>query len=197
MSVAWTIAFGAFAGLSLLTALAVLGTLRRANVALEEVEARLRGTDSDPRPGGLPPGTSVPEFAALTDRGRVFTARELRGHDVVLLFLAADCPPCRALADELRAAGPPYVQARLVLVVDAEAEASQVIEGIDAEVVYQDKRVVSRAFNSVGTPHAFVIDRAGTVLANGMPNTLSALRELTASRDRKEVRRQEREAVST
>lgn len=197
MSVAWTIAFGTFAGLSLLTALAVLGTLRRATAALEEVEARLRGTDSDPRPGGLAPGTSVPEFAALTDRGRVFTARELRGRDVVLLFLAADCPPCRVLADELRAASPPYVEARLVLVFDAEAEAGQLIEGIDAEVIYQDERAVSRAFNSAGTPHAFVIDRAGTVVASGMPNTLSALRELAASRDGKEVRRQKREAVST
>jgi malonyl CoA-acyl carrier protein transacylase len=125
--------------------------------------------------------------------GGAFTAADLRGDNAVLVFLGADCPPCRALADDLRAARPPYLPSTLVLVVDEGREATAVIEGIDTEVIYQHGREVSQAFNSSATPHAFVIDRGGTVVATGTPNTLSALRELVVSLKREEVSRRSQE----
>lgn len=187
MSSIWIAAFVALATLTLVTALATLGTLRRVTIALERAEERLLGLGESVGPGGLAPGTFAPEFIAQDQRGEPFTSAELRQENSILLFLSADCAPCRALADELRKKPAPPLSARLIVVIDQSTEAHALVERVEATVVYQRGRAVAQAFESRATPHAFVVDVTGAIVASSTPNTLAALRALTAPLEREEV----------
>lgn len=187
MTVAWIVAFVGLSTLTLLTALAVVGTLRRTTAALEQAEVWLRADPGHMDPGGLAPGTPVPEFVARDDAGEPISSAHFHGRESVLVFLSSDCPPCRTFVDDLRQEPPPYTPANLLLVVDASAEGEFLVDGIDATVIRQRGREVAEAFRSSATPHAFVIDTSGTVVATGTPNTVASLRELVAALGGEEV----------
>lgn len=178
MSAAWIAAFVALAALSVLTALVVIGTLRRVSVVPQQAESRLRELPSDFGPGGLPTGMFIPDFEAVTGEGARFTSADLRGIPSVLVFLSSGCAPCRTLAAELEDATAARLGVRLLIVLRDSSERRDL--GLDStlEFVFQSDGAVSRAFATSATPHAFVIDPTGIVVASGTPNSVRGLEEL-------------------
>jgi AhpC/TSA family len=177
VSVLWIVAFGVLATCVLLTSVVLLGTLRRINGVLEQAEARLADMPATRGPGGLEPGSLLPAFAVQRFRGGVVTDGDLRGSPAVLLFLSSSCPACSALIRDLKrdAAGipvPVYIVAK-----DERDVNSLGLEEL-ANVLIQPNHELAIAFRTSTTPHAFAIDRTGTIIAADTPNRLGQLREL-------------------
>jgi peroxiredoxin len=173
----WIVAFAALFGTVALLALAFLGTLRRISVVLERAEAQLRATPG-PGPGGLEPGSEIPDFSGITSDGSPFTRSNVLGKPSVMVFLSNNCPACRVLERDLQT-DPSVLDGRVIAVVsdleDAERLAAVVPE---LEVVVQDERSIASAFSSNATPHAFAIDAGGVVVSSGRPNTVDSLNRL-------------------
>ncbi len=102
MSTAWAFAFALLWLLVILVGLIVAGTLRRINGVLEHTEARLRELPVAAGPGGVELGAPLPEFRAQRLQGGWATDGHVRGLPAVVLFLSADCPPCKLLARDVR-----------------------------------------------------------------------------------------------
>jgi Redoxin len=98
-----TVAVAAF-----VTALLVARRYRELHAALTAAGVLSGGQPRRPAPVGssLPAaGTAVPaDLLGVATDGSVLTSEDLAGPDVVMVFLAASCPPCRAALPELRAA---------------------------------------------------------------------------------------------
>jgi thiol-disulfide isomerase/thioredoxin len=145
-------------------------------VVLEAAEARLQALP-EYGPGGLPIGAQIPPFEATTADGAPFTEADLRGRTSLVLFLSSGCSPCRTLADDLNgntdALGPD-----LLVVLNDPSELLELGLADEIPILYQPDSVVSRAFDTTATPHAFVVDHQGVVTASGTPNSLRQLRQL-------------------
>lgn len=172
MSSGWIAAFVALWVIVLVLGLALLGVLRRIGNVLERAEAGLSGAL---RPPGLEPGSPVPAFEGIDDDGATFGPVDLYGRRSLLVFLSADCPPCRLLADELRKVGADHLGAEAIVVVDDSPPGREFAAGLPLRVVYQQARGISAAFQSTATPHAFAIDERGVVVDADAPNTLAVL----------------------
>lgn len=177
MSAAWVAAFVALAGLVVFLALLVLGLMRRFAPLLERTEAALGRMNHDLAPSGLAIGSRIPEFE-LESGGTVFTDEDLRGAKAVVLFLGATCQACERFERDLSRSRAPDVGARLVVVTDDSEEALSLAASSTVTVVTQQGRSLSRVFESNVTPHAFVLDESGVVLASGTPNDWERLRQL-------------------
>jgi hypothetical protein len=79
--------------------------LHAALVSTGVLSTRRAARNVPPSGAWLPaPGTAVPDgLLAVTTDGSVLTSEEFAGPDVVMAFLGASCPPCRAALPELRA----------------------------------------------------------------------------------------------
>lgn len=179
MSLPWIIAFALLTLCVLVTAALVLGTLRRISGVLEQAEVRLRDVTlmGGSGPAGLEPGASLPTFRAETLDRDLVTDADLRGAPAVLLFLSSDCPPCRALAHELRRRSDVGIHLYVVLGRIDEARELR-LTGLE-NILLQGDGQLSQAFKTRATPHAFVFDAAGALVAAGTPNTYDHLRNLT------------------
>lgn len=176
MSTPWLIAFLALWAVVLIEGMLVLGTFRRVAVVLEAAEGRLRELPA-PGPGGLPIGAAVPPFAASTANGSAFSDADLRGKISLVLFLSSGCPPCGVLADELSDAEA-IPGTRLLVVLNDRSECLELGLSSALPIAYQRNGEVSRAFQTTATPHAFLVDSRGVILASGTPNSRKALRDL-------------------
>ena len=168
----------AYAGLWLVVvavAALTLGVLRRIGAVLEAAEQALASTPAA-GPGGLEPGAHVPDFRAQRLDGGTFSEEDLPDGGAVIVFLSSDCPPCRSLAREI--ARRPPAELPFFLVVESEEEAAELGLDLADRVLVQPSRELSVAFRTSATPHAFVVDRDGVILANKTPNTVEGLRKL-------------------
>lgn len=175
MTAAWTVAFVAVATLSFLTALVVLGLLRRMSVAIQGVEQQVRaGTFV----GGVPTGWFIPPFNAKDREGRSITSAALLRGPGILLMLSSDCDPCRELLEEMQSqtARPTTVPLFAVL-EEGDLVSFPVLPGVNA---YIDETAF-RAMNINATPLAMAFDQRGVVVARSVPNTIGSLRELEGS----------------
>jgi glutaredoxin-related protein len=181
MTAPWIVVLCLLSTCVLLTALVVLGALRRISAVLEQAEARLRDLPAaaSAGPGGLVLGATLPAFEA--DRlggGDPLTDAELRGSPATILFLSASCPPCATLARDLRRHPN---RGESVYVVVSEANDAKELRLTEAQpVLIQRNGQLSEAFKATATPHAFVFNSAGILVAAGTPNSGAALRRLAA-----------------
>jgi cytochrome c biogenesis protein CcmG, thiol:disulfide interchange protein DsbE len=117
-------------------------------------------------------GNKAPEFAANTLDGEAVSLAELRGEVVLLNVWATWCFPCRrempsfeALHRELGGEG-----LRVVAVsIDQPGAASEIrafLEEYDITftVLYDSEQRITRAFNTLGVPETFLIDRNGVLV---------------------------------
>ncbi|MDQ3380967.1 MAG: redoxin domain-containing protein [Actinomycetota bacterium] len=177
MSTVWVVAFAALSAVVVVLTLAVLGTLRRVSVVLEQAETALRGRKSA-GPEGVPVGAEIPEFEGTYLDGSPFTRSSVFGAASVLLFLGRSCPACRALEEDLRTADVPVYGVQLFAVVSDFGYADTLAAFAGLEVVIQEERAIADAFGSHVTPHAFAIDVDGIVRASGTPNSIDSLGRL-------------------
>jgi hypothetical protein len=164
----WIVAYGVLAAVVLVVAVLMLGVLRRVVPLLENVEAGSQAM----LPAGLPLGSRVPEFVALAPDGSPFDESDLGDDPAVLLFIGAGCPPCEALAAEVRAHERRFPARVVAIAVDTEAN-RDFLSGLPLEVAYHDGSV-TRAFETSAMPHAFAIS-GGAVMRAAVPHTVADL----------------------
>lgn len=177
MSDPWIAAFAVLTIAVIVLGLIVLGVVRRSIVVLEDAEAALH-TFMPGEPRGLTAGTPVPDFATDAVGAASFGLTDLRGERSIVLFLSPGCSPCHALVAEMRESSPALDRAQLVVVVEATPEGRRLADSLLARVVFEQGEV-SRAFETVSTPHAFAVDERGVVVGAFVPNTTDQLVELS------------------
>jgi hypothetical protein len=175
MSTAWVVAFCVLCAFVLGLAVVVQGVFRQVVPLIERSQGVLEFAVQTMRTAGLPEGAQVPSFFAEDPSGAMVTHADLQRDWHVVLFLNSDCGTCSDLVRDARAHVVPPLPARvLVIVNDGDVDAQELLavgETGPVRVVLQRSFGVSRAFASDRTPHAFVVDPAGTVRGSGMPTS--------------------------
>jgi len=178
MNVPWIIAFALLAVCVALLTVVMLGTLRRISGVLEQTEARLREAPiASPGPGGLEPGSPLPAFSVRRFYGGWLTDDDIRGVPAIVVFISSTCPACSGLIRDLRR-GADALPLPVYIVADNDDEVQALGLTNVANVLIQPKHELAIAFRTSTTPHAFAIDRSGTIVATSTPNALNQLREL-------------------
>lgn len=181
MSAPWIVAFAALWLLVLLLGLLTLGTLRRLDQLLVQVNAALATAMERVRRDGLQPGSRVGPFTARSIEGGSVSERDLIGSKSIVLFLNSACASCGALAADLRAGVAPDLGVRLFVVTDDADEAQAFAASRSATVLVQEAGLVARAFDSHRTPHAFYLDEFAQAISAGTPNGWAQLRALIST----------------
>jgi hypothetical protein len=154
----------------------VFGLIQRLTFVLSESQKTIEAALSQLRVDGLQPGEFLDEFRAFTIDGADFMRGDLLAEVSVVLFISSSCQACADLLVGLETGSVPPLPCRLVVVSREQELAARVASGTWL-VIKSDSAVVA-AFKSHRTPHAFLVDRGGRVLANGSPNTWEELTRL-------------------
>jgi hypothetical protein len=160
------------------------GTLRRIAPVLERAEEVLASREGVIGPGGIPPGSPVPEFEVTANGGDSFGTKDLIGKPAILVFMDEACLPCRTLMGELEEFGVRNLNVDFFAVFHEPGSTSGQHEIDGVRILYEESGELSRAFRTSTTPHAFAIDAHGTVVDTGTPNTFDRVLSL-AERARK------------
>jgi hypothetical protein len=167
MNAAWISAFIALWVVVLFLCVVLLGLLRRIGNVLEQAEQRLAASADGSHWGGLPVGSRVPRFnvrASGPSADPTMTSADLLQEPTLLLFMEGGCGPCRNLADELRGSGAKIAGVPIHIVFsDEHGPADWVPDNIPT--VFEHAGEVSRAFQNVATPQAYLVDANHTILA--------------------------------
>lgn len=174
MTVTWTVAFVALWLVVLLLAFVSLGFLRRASAVLERVEELLAERADDLRPGGLRKGNAVPSFRVADAEGFMIDRDHLLGHPSVVVFLDAECEPCRALIQEMESVDLQRLEVTLLVRLDQSAG----LHLSGAKVLPDEHGDFAAAFQTRSSPHGFGINSAGFIVENRIVNSFDQLREL-------------------
>jgi hypothetical protein len=178
VSEAWVIACCALAGLVLAPGVVLLGMLDRAAVDLERTRAELERL-SPPRPGGLEPGSLVPDFAIIDTEGRVLPSSDLGARPCIYLLLSTGCLPCRDLLESLRtSAGPGTIPVVGVLDATAGDDIAAIPTPAWMTLYRQSNASAAIALQSTVTPHAFGVDADRRVVAAGIPRSADDLQAI-------------------
>jgi hypothetical protein len=162
MTAPWIVVLCLLATCVLLTALIVLGALRRISAVLEQAEERLRDLPAVPSsgPGGLEIGATLPAFEADRLSGAPVTDEQLRGTPATILFLSASCPPCAALARDLRRH--PRRGESIYVVVSEAHDAEQLRLTEAQQVLIQRDGQLSEAFKDNCDPARVRVQQRGS-----------------------------------
>jgi peroxiredoxin len=137
---------------------------------LESIEQQLgqRAAPQRREPGGLPVGSTAPDFELPDLNGRRHKLSEFRGRDVLLIFFNPKCGFCTKMANDLAALPIDRGNGRAVPIVvttgDAE-ENRKLIEqyGIRCVVLLQKQMEIATQYRAQGTPMGYRIDAAGRI----------------------------------
>lgn len=127
--------------------------------------------------GGLPVGAREPGWSIETDTGRA-DVDTLAGQRHLVVFADAECESCAGLMPELaRAAAAGAIPTAVVVgragdTVPATWRGARVVAGTERD------RSVSEAFGVEVSPHVFVIDEGGAIVAQGGAVTLADVERL-------------------
>jgi methylamine dehydrogenase accessory protein MauD len=131
---------------------------------------------------GLKPGTKAPDFILPSVTGKEIALRDLAGRKVLLVFLQSGCQPCQRIVPELNRLQ--YTSDLCVVAVNrGEVQAVQQwtrAVRADFPVLIQEGRNLSRRYEVVATPFAFLIDEQGTIASKGIISNGRHLRFLLA-----------------
>jgi thiol-disulfide isomerase/thioredoxin/uncharacterized membrane protein YphA (DoxX/SURF4 family) len=170
----------ALALLLVAAALAFLGMLRQHGRLLLRVDAlesalRARGIPIpeapepvDVRGDGLPVGADAPAFALPALDGETVSLESLRapGRPVLIAFTDPGCSPCRTLLPKLGAWQREHAD-RLTLTVVSRGDAAELkaeaVEHDVANVLQEEARSISNAYEGQVTPSAVLVDASGRI----------------------------------
>lgn len=160
--------------------LALVGLVRE-QAALR---TRIEGLESSSAPlrldGGLAVGRRAPTWSITTPGGDVVTSASLVGKPHVIVFADADCRACDDLVPGVVRASTERALPPVVIVGRGDAAAMPgpwraAIAGVERD------RDVSTAFDVEVSPHVFVVDDGGAVVAQGGAVDLRDVEELVAA----------------
>jgi peroxiredoxin len=152
-----------------------LGTL--ALGGLDLLALTRRALALDPFSGALvevSPPAAPPAFSFTTQAGARRTLADYRGKGVVLNIWATWCPPCVAEMPALDALAPRAAALGIVVLpVSVDAQGLPAVRQFyrrhdirSLPVLLSPDGDIARAFNVVGIPASFIIDRAGRIAAH-------------------------------
>ena len=98
-----------------------------------------------------------------------------------MLFVDQGCAACDALVEDLRHGDVPADLGARLVVVSGDREQAESFELAGVRVIVDDDRVIARAFQSVVSPQAFVVNGYGMAVTSGTPNTWREVDELIAA----------------
>jgi uncharacterized membrane protein YphA (DoxX/SURF4 family)/thiol-disulfide isomerase/thioredoxin len=153
---------------------AIEEALSRAGLALTPVAGQ-----AIPAPG-LPVGSEAPDFVLSDLDGNSHTLRSLLSENraVMLVFSAAECPPCADLMPEIRRWRRQHVQQLTIVVLETrETEDREPTGNRSDDVLVQQDHEVTMAYRIALTPSAVVVDSLGSI-ASPVAQGPDAVREL-------------------
>lgn len=117
-------------------------------------------------------GSAVPAYTAETVKGEPLALADLRGEVVLLNVWATWCYPCRREMPSFQALHSDYAAEglRVVAVSIDQAGATREIQeflqeyGLSFTILHDPDQRITRAFNTIGVPETFLIDRDGTLV---------------------------------
>ena len=154
--------------------IALIRTQAGLRARIEDLEASIAPIRLD---GGLPVGRTAPDWEIAVTDGGSLAAGSLAGTRHVLLFADTQCRACdevvpAAVAAAAAGALPPVV----VIARDEDTELPSAWNGRWTGVEHHGE--VSAAFRVDVSPHLFVIDEGGAIVAQGGATTLADVEAL-------------------
>ena len=154
--------------------IALIRTQAGLRARIEDLEASIAPIRLE---GGLPVGQTAPDWAITTRDGGSLAGASLAGTRHVLLFADASCRACDDLVPAAVAAStngdlPP------VVVIAREDDASMPASWAGRWIGVEQGDEVSEAFRVEVSPHLFVIDEGGAIVAQGGATTLADVEAL-------------------
>ncbi len=140
-----------------------------------DAKSKLKMEESDRKPN-LPVGSEVPDFKLKDSAGKEVDLAEYRGDGIlVVTFLSAKCPVSHALHPSIAevAAGFGKEGVKFVGIMSNSTEKTVDVatevrkQGIDFPILDDPGNKIADAFDAVGTPHMFIIDKAGVLKFSG------------------------------
>jgi methylamine dehydrogenase accessory protein MauD len=150
-------------------ALLLLGTLKAMTFLRWRLEQLQATTPVRKGRSGLKVGTKAPAFTLAGVGGSDVSLADYSGRKVFLVFVQTGCGPCHAVAPELnRLHANGKYQVLVVSNGEPEAVAKWAAE-VQAEfpVLVQDRWSVSKRYEVLATPFAFLIGENGVIASSG------------------------------
>jgi methylamine dehydrogenase accessory protein MauD len=160
--VLWALVF--FLGFLLLGALRSLGILKWQLEQLQETAPSRIGRN------GLRVGKKAPPFSLPNVLGEDIALADFAGRKVLLVFTQSGCSPCKAIVPELNRLERRGTH-QVLVVNNADAEKTRAWgREVDAHfpVLAQENYALSKRFQVLATPFAFVIDEKGNITSKGL-----------------------------
>jgi peroxiredoxin len=137
---------------------------------LEQLEAT---TPSRLGRNGLRPGKKAPAFRLPTVVGPEAALADYAGRKVLLVFVQTGCGPCGAVVPDLNQL---HREGNVQLLVVNNADRDKAREWVNEHnaefpVLIQEKWAVSKRYEVIATPFAFLIDEKGIVRSKGIVNS--------------------------
>lgn len=188
----WILLLGV--GFLLLGTLRSLGLLKWRFEELEATRPVRKGRE------GLPPGRKAPDFRLPATAGGEVSLSDFGGRRVLLVFTQSRCGPCHDIAPELNRLHETGEQQVLVVnngEPDATAEWAAEIRAA-FPIATQEDRSVSKEYQVLATPYAFVVDERGVIAAKGVagsPQYLRYILEAARKRDTQDSETAQRDST--
>jgi methylamine dehydrogenase accessory protein MauD len=169
----WVISYAALWAVVLCLGFLLLGTLRTLGLLSWRLEQLQAVTPSRIGRGGLKPGKKAPDFTLPAAAGGAGSLHDFAGRQVLLLFVQGGCSPCHRVVPELnRLRRKGEVAVLAVFNGPAEAAGKWVTETkAEFPVLVQQQFAVSKRYEVLATPFAFLIDGQGVVRSKGIVNS--------------------------
>jgi peroxiredoxin len=118
---------------------------------------------------GLKVGKKAPDFTLPSVAGGEVSLAEFAGRQVFLVFVQTGCGPCHAVAPDLNRLQRSGKYQVLVVNNGESAAVAKWAKEVHAEfpVLIQDKWTVSKHYEVLATPFAFLIDEQGVIVSKG------------------------------
>jgi hypothetical protein len=153
---------------------ALIRTQAGLRARIEDLEAAITPIGLE---GGLPVGRTAPDWEIGLPDGRSLAAASLAGTRHVLLFADTSCRACDDLVPTaVQAAADGSLPPVVVIAREDDAEMPDSWAGPWTGVEHGDE--VSEAFHVDVSPHLFVIDEGGAIVARGGAATLADIEAL-------------------
>jgi thiol-disulfide isomerase/thioredoxin len=176
MSAPWIAGFVALWVGFLALAVILLGLLRRMSPILERAEAQIGVHGGKGSFGGAPVASAVAPFQLVDATGRTALSRDSVEEPTLLLFVAPGCGPCEQILGALDGVGERVENVPFHVVAEEGEGTFEAPPGVS--LLYERDHGASTAFQTIVTPHAFVVDQGGLVLDQRIPGSADDLRQM-------------------